>query len=88
MIESLGVVRLNMCGISLLGVVGLNKYCPYLLPSTSCLNFLRLFPTSLPTVTLLPSGAFYLYFLHTTFSNREPYVLYYPTNHEILGQLY
>ena len=29
---SLGFVILNMCGISLLGVLGLNKYIPKLLP--------------------------------------------------------
>ena len=34
MIYSLCVVRLNMCGISLLGIVGMNEYCTELLPST------------------------------------------------------
>ena len=54
------VVRLNLCGISLLGVVGLNKYIPKLLPSTSILYFINLFPTSSPTVPVFPSGALHL----------------------------
>ena len=58
--DSLGVVRLNMCGISLLGLVDLNKDCPDMFPSTSIFHFVSLFPTSSPTVPVLPIGDLHL----------------------------
>ena len=57
---SLGIVTLNMCSISLSWVVGLNKYSPELLSSTSLLPFPSLFPTLSPTVMVSTSGAFHL----------------------------
>ena len=66
---SLGGVRLNLCVISLLRVVGLNKYSPELFSSTSLLPFPKLFPASLPTVPVLPSVAFHLLLLHIPFQS-------------------
>ena len=63
----LGVVILNMCGISLLGLVWQKKCCPKLLPSTYLLIFLCLFLTYSPTVPVLPSGAFNLQFMPIPF---------------------
>ena len=58
--SSVGVVVLNMYGISLLGVAGLNEYSPEFFTSKSIFPFPNLFPNSLSTVPVLPSGAFHL----------------------------
>ena len=58
--SSLCIAILNLCGISLVGVVGMNEYSPDFLLSLSLLNFPNLFPTTLPTVLVLPSDAFCL----------------------------
>ena len=50
---SLDIVTLDMRSIYLLGVLGLRKYCPELLPLTSISLFLSLFPTSSPKFQLL-----------------------------------
>ena len=83
----LGVVRLNMCGISVLGLVGLNEYCPGFFPSTSIFSIQNLSPTSLPIVLVLPSSAFpFVIVAYTLFIHRYTYVPYYTVHREILSE--